>query len=403
MSSSMNADFDLEMQNYPKDDGDGESSATPGGARSISISTSSLQKLSSFLKYDNCTSGDAEICHDLDPYYEYLDRAREKSLICHFASATKDDDMIRSFSDNLREEINSGLVENSKFSCKEVYEIVLHHIGLWLLMEDSFTKDGFRSRWMAYYCERNLAEEEENVLKGNIGLRKLLRGGGLLPSSRIRESPGIARKDLNAYKLTKLGRIKIEWSTDITEHLTLKHEHEKTSLLLFSLPCILGQHSTFSLSTVGISNELQYEITLSYGLLFGRFPNEHSRRWIPGKWMCNCIGCKVAGTLEEAMIVIENTGQVLDPSLRRHCREMKSVCNVWVPSDFKHFWTRIHDLNQFLQERKPRTLVQLFKDRRDTLQYYTFCFAVILLILTVVQVLLAIAQTTTGILQVTGT
>jgi len=243
---------------------------------------------------------------------------------------------------------------------------------------------------MASYCDRNLAEQEEHVLKGNIGLRKLLRGGGLLPSPRTRESPSIARKDLNAYSLTKLGRIRIEWSTDITEHLTLKHEYEKTSLMLFSLPCILGQHSTLALrysdlqiayslrrllrlsSTVGISNELQYEITMSYGLLFGRFPDEHSRRWIPGTWMCKCIGCKVAGVLEETMIAIENTDQVLDPSLWRHCREMKPACNVWVPSDFKHFWTRIHDLNQFLQERKPRSLVQLFKDRRDTLQYYTF-------------------------------
>ncbi|KAF8250905.1 hypothetical protein K440DRAFT_638744 [Wilcoxina mikolae CBS 423.85] len=218
----MDADFDLEMQNYPKDDGDGGSPATPGGARSISISIStlSLQKLSSFLKYDNRTSGDAEICHDLDPYYEYLDRAREKSLIwyserlgdidafielfltvsSHFASAAKNEDMIRPFSDSLRLKLNSGLEENSKFSCKEVFEIVLHHIGLWLLMEDSFTKDGFRSRWMAYYCERNLAEEEENVLKGNIGLRKLLRGGGLLPSPRMRESPAWPHQNRMVYR-----------------------------------------------------------------------------------------------------------------------------------------------------------------------------------------------------------
>jgi len=135
--------------------------------------------------------------------------------------------------------------------------------------------------------------------------------------------------------------------------------------------------------------------------------------------MCKCIGCKVAGVLEETMIAIKNIDQVIDPSLWRHCREMKPACNVWVPLDFKHFWTRIHDLNQFLQERKPRSLVQLFKDRRDTLQYYTFwyvlvldpkqypltpnSFAAIILVLTVVQVLLAIIQTTTGVLQVTGT
>jgi hypothetical protein len=213
----------------------------------------------------------ADIRHDLDPYFEYLERTHERAswytvqlgdvnafidlfleVVQHFATETIDDGIL-TFSDNLLPRINAKLSQHAHFSSEEFLEIVLHQIGLWLLMEECFPKDGFRTRWMEAYCQK-FPTTTQDVLKGKIGLRELLNNGGLLPlTTAVTESTprqGIPRDELKAYTLTKLGGVSLRWSMDITEHLKIKNEQEKTTITISALPCVLAKHYTLGLRYV---------------------------------------------------------------------------------------------------------------------------------------------------------
>lgn len=103
---------------------------------------------------------------------------------------------------------------------------------------------------MRAYCEM-FPDTAEDVLKGNIGLRELLKNGGLLqvdmPITESIPQQGIPRDELNAYTLTKLGGVSLRWTMDITEHLKYREEVDNVIITVFALPCILAKHSTIGL------------------------------------------------------------------------------------------------------------------------------------------------------------
>jgi hypothetical protein len=217
------------------------------------------------MKFRSCTRIPAQVYdvdNDLNPYFSYLEQVRWTTrnqywerlgdmddfinlfikTSRHFAGASKDNDRIRSFSDEILPEINKHLVHH--FSSEEFFRMVLLHIGGWLLIEESLGMDMYRSPWMTSYCKMFPAEEKK-VFGGDISLRKLLSfSGDLLPVSG---SPTLApadteisRQDLNAYTLTRAGRVRLQWTTNITQHLTLKHGDKATSLMVFGIPCALS-------------------------------------------------------------------------------------------------------------------------------------------------------------------
>lgn len=44
----------------------------------------------------------------------------------------------------------------------------------------------------------------------------------------------------------------------------------------------------------------------------------------------------------------------------------------WTPEDFPHLWMRIVRLEQHLQTARPWSIWVLFRDKRDTVQFWTF-------------------------------
>ncbi|KAF8252516.1 hypothetical protein K440DRAFT_658273 [Wilcoxina mikolae CBS 423.85] len=384
---------------------------TPGWDPETTISLQKRQLLSDLMKYKHCTRthiadrvySDIDTNNSLNPYFKYLEQVRSRlrkrywdrlgdmddfvdlfiKTSRHFAGASEGHDQIRSFSDGILPEINQRVGPHHQFSSDECFRMILLHIGSWLLMEDLFGIDTCYCPLITSYCE-TFPGEKEQVLVGNISLRKLLSLPDLLPvlGSQELADTEISRQDLNAYTLTQAGRIHLQWTTNITQHLTLKHSGEATSLMVFAMPCVLSHpRSQIPLSTVGIPGELQEEIILSYALLFGRYSERQFSCRFFGPKICRCYGCKLVRVFEKVPPLKDVE---LDPLLQVHSREVPRS-KVWEHRKFKHFWSRIQRVDEFSRRQKPATLAQLFIDKRETLQYYTFCFAAFLLFLTVIQ------------------
>jgi len=64
----------------------------------------------------------------------------------------------------------------------------------------------------------------------------------------------------------------------------------------------------------------------------------------------------------------------------------------WIPDYFQVLWPRIIELEKHLQAARPWRFWVLFRDRRDTLQFWTFFFGTFLAIITLILVILAAAQ-----------
>ncbi|KAF8533670.1 hypothetical protein BDD12DRAFT_945551 [Trichophaea hybrida] len=349
----------------------------PGWNPETNISLQKRQVLSDLMKYKHCTRtstadqvySDIDTNNSLNPYFRYLEQVRSRTrkrywdrlgdmddfvdlfikTSRHFARASGGHDQIRPFSDGILPEINQRVDPHHQFNSEECFR------------------------------------ENEQVLVGNISLRKLLSlPEDLLPAPGSPEPADteISRQDLNAYTLTQAGQICLQWTTNITQHLTLKHSGEATSLMVFAMPCVLSHpRSQIPLSTVGIPGELQEEIILSYALLFGRYSERQVSCRFFGPKICRCYGCKLVRVFEKVPPLKDVE---LDPLLQVHSREVPGS-KIWEQRKFKHFWSRIQRVNEFSRRQKPTTLAQLFIDKRETLQYYTFCFAAFLLFLTVVQ------------------
>jgi hypothetical protein len=66
-------------------------------------------------------------------------------------------------------------------------------------------------------------------------------------------------------------------------------------------------------------------------------------------------------------------------------------------SSYPTFGKRLRDLKDYLDRQKPRTLKQIFKDRRDTVSYITFWVVIVVgglsIILTLISIAVSSAQT----------
>lgn len=152
---------------------------------------------------------------------------------------------IQTFTDSLLPLMGTEilLAPGQDVSRQSLYEAVIHHIGLWLMIEDFFTITGIRSKWMTAYCQYHDSSQEAAVLAGAIGLRELIAGPRLLPVIKPRERMRITRKELNAHNVVKLGRIGLRWTTNITMHFKTIDDREGVKLMLFQLPCVLARNS----------------------------------------------------------------------------------------------------------------------------------------------------------------
>lgn len=176
------------------------------------------------------------------------------------------------------------------------------------------------------------------------------------------------------------------WTQNIARHLLLTKSGGQHKLELFSLPCAFGATTCAS---VGISAELAQEVQESYAMLFNAWhkPPLHVKlaALLGVRRVCWCWSCTAYRYRKRCLtdcrrgsgagIWKGSVGEVID---QYGFDEMlvdlsgKPAHDDWTPDDFPHLWTRIIRLEQHLQTSRPWSLWVLFRDRRDTMQFWTF-------------------------------
>ena len=201
--------------------------------------------------------------------------------------------------------------------------------------------------------------------------------------------------EINAYVLQKIIHVRIRW----VDSLALHFDYDKTSktLSLFRYPsfCIAMLHSKGSIYSFASTEQNGFdpraseadilhfcqEVLLSYRLLFGQ--DSRSRKYFPRAHQQ------------------ESYGQI-DSFLPFLCmtKNVERVSHL-IPKDqpiyfanqhFPTLFQRVEHVAKELEKARPKSMADLFHDRRDTLQYWTFWLVSIIgglsILLSLVQVVL---------------
>ncbi|KAF2466190.1 uncharacterized protein BDR25DRAFT_317979 [Lindgomyces ingoldianus] len=223
------------------------------------------------------------------------------------------------------------------------------------------------------------------------------------------ESLEIKATRLNAFTLNVLGAVEISWTFNLSRHLVLSKHRGRYGLEIFALPCVFAA-TTLTSATVGIAPELAQEIQESYRILFNAWPNPplHAKlgTLLGVRKICWCWSCSAYRYRNRTLSTLKKkfsfnsrrTTQNRDVMAKSEFDPLlielmsgNSTSN-WTYDLFPCLWPRITMLEDHLQRAKPWNIWILFRDRRDTLQFWTFFFATVVVMLTFFQVALGIAQ-----------
>lgn len=309
-------------------------------------------------------------------------------------------------------------IANSAARQSRVTETVLLVLGTWLLLQSYFVPTQQDQRRIVYaYCwNKNQEYSEANAFGQSIGT--LIQKSGLLPSAEegksvpndnassfqivddaeiseafplhsyanLLESLSIDATRLNATNLSTYSHVEIAWTQNISRHMLLSKRAESYYLEIFALPCALQGGADYVLSSIGISTDLIDEIECSYATLFNPLSESKLHKtlaWIVGlhHW-CWCLYCTAQRfrkhTLESLKgIKSRRRGSSLEASYRMTYDDqirilMEREASQWNQTDFSNLWPRILALDSHLQQARPWNFWVLFRDRRDTVQYWTF-------------------------------
>lgn len=222
------------------------------------------------------------------------------------------------------------------------------------------------------------------------------------------ESLSVKATRLNVFTLNVLGAMDVSWTHDVSRHMLISQRRGRYVMEIFALPCVFDATSLAAKQT-GISLELAQEIQESYGILFNAWPKlpTHAKigRYFGLRRVCWCWSCS-AHRYRSTIISQLRDGR--NHTSRRKWRQKNSLrsefdpqlielmCNGeacdWTFELFPSLWIRIVALEDHLHRAKPWSIWVLLRDRRDTLQFWTFFFATLVLFLTFLQVALGIAQ-----------
>ncbi|KAK8112788.1 hypothetical protein PG984_013314 [Apiospora sp. TS-2023a] len=219
------------------------------------------------------------------------------------------------------------------------------------------------------------------------------------------ESHSITTRVLNMTRLSSLAGVSIIWTDNLSRHLLLSKAGQKCYLELFALPCALQGRKPEYLHKAGISPALVYEVQSTYANLFNpvRVSSIHRAlvKYTGLRYFCWCVGCTAWRFRARKIKKLSR-----EPSWNRgapgwsaqlpYDPELEFLiiqeATSWNQVAFRNLWPRILELDHHLQAARPWNFWILFRDNRDTVQYWTFLFGSIILFLTVVQVALGAAQ-----------
>lgn len=209
----------------------------------------------------------------------------------------------------------------------------------------------------------------------------------LLEDLNAHESQSIKVTQLNAFTLNVLSAVTILWTPNVSRHMLLTKANGRFVLELFSLPCAFN---VITSPEVGIPIELTQEIEESYAVLFNAWSNTPLHAGL-GKFlglrkMCWCWSCSAYRFRLRCITACKTRIQVSSRDRRNVASDLyhsdfdpvlqtlmtsQPVRN-WTPEDFPMLWPRIVRLEQHLQTSRPWSLSVLFRDNRDTVQFWTF-------------------------------
>lgn len=210
--------------------------------------------------------------------------------------------------------------------------------------------------------------------------------------------------ETNAYLLYNLLRVRIRWVESLALHLD--YDKSSRTLSLFSYPSfclhmLLSEGPIYAFGSIveddidpranrdDISQFLR-EVLLSYRLLFGQ-------------------SAKSRKLFRQIFKPSDNNGRHYVDSLLPHICTKKRISSTSIPEDrsvyfaardFPILYERIELIAKELKESRPNSLGNLIRDRRDTLQFWTFWLVAIFggtsLFLSAVQVVLQGVQLLQG-------
>ncbi|KAG7294035.1 hypothetical protein NEMBOFW57_004097 [Staphylotrichum longicolle] len=178
------------------------------------------------------------------------------------------------------------------------------------------------------------------------------------------ESLSVSPRRLNAVKLSTLGRVQFIWTANIARHLLLSRNGERHCLELFALPCALqsGGGNVNPLVKAGLlSTELVDEIEGSYATLQILAPLKTSDDRLLHK---NNRARHHGSAASTCRVKFDPRLEVL---MQRDASQWQ-----WDRTEFTQLWPRILALDAHLERTRPWSFWVIFRDRRDTVQYWTF-------------------------------
>lgn len=293
--------------------------------------------------------------------------------------------------------------KNDKVRAEHIKDTIYHMLGLYSLFSNYFV-----TRTAPFlYIERKIGK------RPHFTLRELISNSELLPSpseedepppilpfgqrakkvnihSSLVESLAITAKRLNAYTLSTYAQTRILWTSNISRHMLLSQFEGHHYIELFALPCTLEGRSEAQLQKIGLSSALLYEIRDSYAIMLNpveqnlphqfAFPNRPALYHARMQWICPCISCSSWRLLYREMRSLRTPGSLRvlpwDCATLGYDAKLEELAAkkpmAWSQSHFRNLWPRIMVLDAHLRESRPRSLWFLFRDRRDTLQFWTF-------------------------------
>ncbi|KAI9774242.1 MAG: hypothetical protein M1839_001744 [Geoglossum umbratile] len=263
-------------------------------------------------------------------------------------------------------------------------QYTLECLSFWLTIDrlQRALDDVQETQFVIKNCVADLQPRSEgNIRAGDVSVKELVYNGRLVLHAGTYTDPlkRIHGAALNVHKLVKFGRLKVKWTSDISQHMVIV-EAEK-ELLLFYLPCLLTVQDAFSSSKPiqafrhYVPEQLTGEIRRSYWLLFGS-----SRR-----------GRK---SFRRALKADREVKPVDEDVLHNLCVHNNELDTVWSRDKFGYLWPRILELKSHLDSSEPESWWGLIW--HDKSQPYVFVPAIIsgmLFILALASTAATIAQT----------
>jgi hypothetical protein len=198
------------------------------------------------------------------------------------------------------------------------------------------------------------------------------------------ESLSISAARLNALTLKTFGTVDVEWTYNVSRHMILSKRGGRHFLQVFALPCAF-EATSIAEETTGIPSNLLHEIRESYSILLNAWPTKPLHAKLGLRFCCWCWSCSAYRYRKQAIADCKRACALESRRARSKCGSAQNAFDPmlldlmeydassdWTYDIFPHLWSRITALEMHLQTSRPWSIWVLFRDRRDTLQFWTF-------------------------------